>query len=221
MARQVKRFLIISCLVALSGIPSFAQSTEQGPASAGAQAPGRTPGTSANLGPLDAVAGEIAQLRKSLQALNARLREISEKAPAPGSESGDALKGQQNRISLSLDLLSRAEQRAGALRKEFLELTEKETAFRSRLMQIEDDMRPDSIERATSLIGTMRAPELRDARRRVLENERRGVESLISQTSQSRARLEDDVRQADALVLKLRQRILPLIDKEVEKITPD
>jgi hypothetical protein len=168
---------------------------------------------------LDAVAAEIGLLRKSLQALNAGLREISAKAPAP--DSGDALKGQQNRISLGLELLSRAELRAGALRKEYLELTEKETAYRTRLVQIDEDLRPDSIERATSLIGTTRAPELRDARRRILENERRGFESLLAQTLQGRNRLEDDVRQADALVSRLRQRVLPLIDREVEKINPD
>ena len=221
MTKQVRCFLIIGCAVALSSVPSFAQSPERSPGSAGPQASGRPPSTQPALGTLDAVAGELSLLRKSLQALNASLREIGEKGPPPDAKAGDTLKEQQNRISLGLELLSRAEQRAGALRKELLELTEKETGFRSRLVQLEEDLRPDSIERAVSLIGTMRAPELRDSRRRILENERRGVESLINQTSQSRGRLEDDVRQADSLVLKLRQRVLPLIDKEVEKIQPD
>ena len=50
--------------------------------------------------------------------------------------------------------------------------------------------------------------EIRETRRRVLENEKRGVESLLQITSQSRLRLEEDVRQADQLVSKLRQRLV-------------
>jgi hypothetical protein len=61
---------------------------------------------------------------------------------------------------------------------------------------------------------------VREVRRRILENERKGVESLLNLTTQSRFRLEDDVRQAEALVLKLRQRVLPSIEKEIEKINP-
>jgi hypothetical protein len=82
-------------------------------------------------------------------------------------------------------------------------------------------MRPESIERSMSLIGSTRTVELRDTRRRILENERRGVENLLNQSSQSRARLEEDVRQADALVFRLRQRLLPLIEKEIDKINPN
>jgi hypothetical protein len=70
-------------------------------------------------------------------------------------------------------------------------------------------------------IGTTRTTELRDTRRRVLENERKGIESLLNLTSQSRIRLEEDVRQADQLVSRLRQRLFPLIEKEIDKINPN
>jgi hypothetical protein len=70
-------------------------------------------------------------------------------------------------------------------------------------------------------IGTTRTAELRDARRRVLENERKGVESLLSLSTQDRLRLEEDVRQADQMVARIRQRLFPLIDKEIEKINPN
>lgn len=53
------------------------------------------------------MANEISLLRKSLQTLNARLREISDKIYAPDSKGG-ASTDPQNRISLSLDLLARA-----------------------------------------------------------------------------------------------------------------
>lgn len=167
------------------------------------------------------VANEIELLRKSLQTLNARLREISEKLLASNANQSGSSNDKQNRISINLELLTRAEQRAEVLRKQLLELIEKETLLRSRLVQIEEEARPESIERAANLVGTTRTAELRDVRRRVLENERKGFESLLTQTAQSRQRLDEDVRQADTLVSKLRQRLLPLIEKEIEKIAPN
>lgn len=70
--------------------------------------------------------------------------------------------------------MTRAEQRAEALRKELLERIEKEASLKSRLVQIEEEIRPESIERAMNPIGSTRTVELRDVRRRVLENERSG-----------------------------------------------
>jgi hypothetical protein len=107
------------------------------------------------------------------------------------------------------------------LRKQLLELIEKDTSYKSRLAQIDEDMRPENIERALSGVGTTRTTELRDVRRRSLEIERRGLESLVNLTTQGRLRLEEDVRQADSLVSRLRQRLLPLIEKEIEAISPD
>ena len=62
-----------------------------------------------------------------------------------------------------------------------------------RLAQLEEEMRPENIERTLSTYGTTRTVEIRETRRRVLENEKRGVESLLQITSQSRLRLEEDV----------------------------
>ncbi|HMJ25925.1 MAG TPA: hypothetical protein VK475_08860 [Pyrinomonadaceae bacterium] len=165
------------------------------------------------------MAVEIGLLRQSLQTLNARLREISETVLASTSQGG-APNAKQNPLAVNLDLLAHAEQRAEIMRKLLLELIEKETALKIRQAQIEEDMRPENIERTLNVIGSTRTVELRDARRRLLETERRGVESLLNQTTQGRIRLEEDLRQADALVSRLRQRLLPLIDKEIEKINP-
>ena len=169
----------------------------------------------------DPVANEIALLRKSIQTLNARLREITEKVFSPDAvKAGDAPAGKLNPIAQNLDILSRAEQRAEGLRRQLLELTEKETAYRTRLMQLDDDIRSDSIDRALSGVGTTRTPELRDLRRRQLDNERRGVEILLGQATASRVRLEDEVKQADLLVARIRQRLLPIIEREIDKLQP-
>jgi hypothetical protein len=218
---QVRFLPVAFCLSILCGVSSFAQTPERRQTNSTPPNQEQLSNLPPNATSIDIVANEIGLLRKSLQTLNLRLREISEKVSASGANQGGSPDEKQNRIALNLDILTRAEQRAEILRKQLLELIEKETSLKSRLVQIEEDMRPESIERAMTLVGSTRTVELRDTRRRVLENERKGFESLLGQTAQIRLRLEDDVRQADSMVFKLRQRIFPLIEKEIEKISPN
>lgn len=213
------RFLPVAfLLLTLLCIPALAQTSERRQTNSASQAQEQLLALPAGANSIETVANELELLRKSLQTLNARLREISEKVLAPGSGAGGD-KG--DRLSRSLDLLTRTEQRAEVLRKQLFELIEKETSLKTRLVQIDEEMRPESIERTMNLVGTTRTAEMRDTRRRVLDNERKGVESLMIQTGQSRLRLEEDVKQADALVYKLRQRLFPLIDREIDKIEPN
>ena len=212
---------IVIGLLTLLASESFAQSVERRPASASPQSQEQATTPTPNGNSLEAVANEIDLLRKSMQTLNARLREISEKLSAPASASSTSASGAQNRVAASLELLAKAEDRVGVLRKQLLELIEKETTYKSRLAQIDEDMRPENVERSLSGVGTTRTTELRDVRRRSLEIEKRGLESLVSVSGQSRPRLEEDLRQAESLVSKLRARVLPLIDREIEKITPN
>jgi len=203
------RLLVMTCLVTFLSVSAMAQR-------AMSQTADQSPGANSS----DSVANELSLLRKSLQTLNSRLQAISEELLAPDTKSEAQSKESLKRISTNFDLLTRAEERAEILRKQLIELIEKETQFKMRLAQLEEEMRPENIERTLSTYGTTRTVEIRETRRRVLENEKRGVDSLLQITSQSRLRLEEDVRQADQLVSKLRQRLFPLIDKEIDKISP-
>ena len=218
MRMRVVSLAIVILVLPLFSLHSFAQGVE--PRQAKAAPPGQEQ-SPPNSNSIEAVANEIDLLRKSLQTLNTRLREISDKLPAADAKQSDGSSDKQNHIALNLDLLGRAEDRAGVLRKQLLELIEKDISYKSRLAQLDEDMRPENIERALSGVGTTRTAELREVRRRVLEIERRGLESLVNLVAQGRLRLEEDVRQADSLVARLRQRLLPLIDKELEKINPN
>jgi len=220
MQMRVMSLAIVILVLELFGPHSFAQNVGRRQAQATPPGQEQSAAQPVNGNSIEAVANEIDLLRKSLQTLNTRLREVSDKLPAAdGGKTGSNEK--QSHIVLSLDLLGRAEDRAGVLRKQLLELIEKDTSYKSRLAQIDEDMRPENIERSLSGVGTTRTAELRDVRRRSLEIERRGLESLVNLTTQGRLRLEEDVRQADSLVSRLRQRLLPLIDKEIEAISPD
>src|SRR2546421_11399730 len=176
--------------------------------------------TPQNTNAADPLTNEVAALRKSLQTLNSRLQAISEELLAPDKKDDDNSVARIKQVTTNLDLLTHAEERAEVLRKLLIELIEKETAYRSRQTQFDEDLRPENIERSMAGIGGTRTMEMRDTRRRVLENDRKGIENLLSVTVQSRLRLEEDVRQADQLVTKLRQKLLPLIEKEIEKINP-
>lgn len=173
--------------------------------------------TAAN--PTDALTSELTQLRKTLQSLNTRLRDLNPNALAPNAKT-ETPEDRQKKILKSLEILNGAEQRAESLRKQLVEAVEKENAIRARAIQVEEDLRPENVDRTLNAVamGT-RAPEQRDARRRSLEGERDGLRNLLAQIQQSRVRLEDDVRQADHLVVRLRQRVLPLIEREVEVLT--
>jgi len=192
--------LLLLCFAFFS-LPSFAQGPQ-------------------NPNAADPLTNEVAALRKSLQTLNNRLQAISEELLAPDKKDDDNSVAKVRQVTTNLDLLTHAEERAEVLRKQLIELIEKETAYRSRMTQFDEDLRPENIERSMAGIGGTRTAEMRDTRRRVLENDKKGVENLLSVTTQSRLRLEEDVRQADLLVTKLRQRLFPLIDKEIEKINP-
>ena len=199
MRTRVNLPLLLSCLAVFS-LTSYAQNTPP-PVS-------------------DQLTGEVAALRKSLQTLNNRLQTISDELLGPEKKNEDKSVDPVKKVTTNLDLLTHAEERAEVLRKQLIDLIEKETAYKGRMAQFDEDLRPENIDRATAGMGGTRTAELRDQRRRVLENDRKGVESILSVTVQSRLRLEEDVRQADLLVSKLRQRLFPLIDREIEKIGP-
>jgi exonuclease VII large subunit len=192
--------LLLSCFAFLS-VPSFAQTPQNATAA-------------------DPLTGEVAALRKSLQTLNIRLQAISDELLAPDKKTEDKSVDTVKKVTTNLDLLTHAEERAEVLRKQLIDLIEKETAYKSRMTQFDEDLRPENIDRTMAGVGGTRTAEMRDTRRRVLENDKRGLENLLNVTAQSRIRLEEDVRQADFLVSKLRQRLFPLIDREIDKLPP-
>ncbi|HXT63649.1 MAG TPA: hypothetical protein VN696_11495 [Pyrinomonadaceae bacterium] len=174
-----------------------------------------------NDGSTEPVATQLGLLRHAVQSLDATLGDISDKFLPLYAKAKEAEAENENRISGRLALLTQAEQRAELLRRQLLELIEKETAYRTRIAQIDEDMRPENIERTLNPYGTTRTAELRDNRRRVLENERKGQENLLNVAASAHMRLEEDVRQADDLVRRLRQKLMPEIDRAIDKINSE
>jgi hypothetical protein len=113
---------------------------------------------------------------------------------------------QNDRTLIDMERLTRAEQRAENLRAQQLEAESKLADAQSKLEQIEYDLRPENIERASGY-GTLHPEEARESRRRQLENEKSRLLAQTKILETSRSRLEASVATADAEVDNLRQRI--------------
>ena len=110
------------------------------------------------------------------------------------------------RARLDLERLTAAETRAENLRGQQVDVESKLADLQSKLEQIEYQLRPENIERASGY-GTLHPEDARESRRKQLENERARVQAQIKILETSRVRLEAAVRTADAEVDSLRHRL--------------
>ncbi len=88
--------------------------------------------------------------------------------------------------------------RATSLRAQLLETQAKQAELQMRLQQLEEDLKPETIERSLAGVGSTHPEELREARRRQFEIERKGVQAQLEILAASRARLEAAIARADA-----------------------
>ena len=100
--------------------------------------------------------------------------------------------------------LAAAEQRIEGLRERLREVADKEARLQERARQIEEDLKPENVERSVATVGTTDARALRDRRREQLEREKAGVEEQLRSLSASRASLESSIAAAEAEAVRIR-----------------
>ena len=157
--------------------------------------PERTPENVVSNDPNDATIRELKARIKRLE--STRVNEYDE---------------QQKRLMLNLDILTRAEQRSESLRKQIFEMIEKENSLLSRMTQLETDLRPEAVERSAAFAGSMKPEEVREIRKKALESERRNLQALLTEITNSRSALQATLLRADQLVERLRFRLEADID---------
>ena len=118
----------------------------------------------------------------------------------------------QKRMLLNLDILTRAEQRSESLRKQNFEMIEKENAIKSRLEQIEIDIRPENINRTLQMAGSMTPEEIRESRRKSLDAERANLQALMLEIQNTRSNINLNLQKANEMVEKLRAKLEKDID---------
>ena len=85
------------------------------------------------------------------------------------------------------------------LKAQLLEVQGKEDVLRSRLEQLDEDIKPENIERSLAGVGSTKPEQLREYRRRQLAIERDGVLAQLKTLETSRQRLESAIANAEAL----------------------
>jgi hypothetical protein len=83
------------------------------------------------------------------------------------------------------------------LRVQLLEVQAKEESLRMRAQQLDEDLKPENIERALAGIGSTKPEELREHRRRLLTIERDGVRAQLKILEMNRSHLEAAVVSAE------------------------
>ena len=100
--------------------------------------------------------------------------------------------------------LTRVEQNIETLRAQLREVIAKEAELQTRIQQLDEDLKPENIQRSLAGIGSTRPDELREQRRLQLEKEKSSVRAQLDQLATSRTRLETAITTAEVEVDRLR-----------------
>src|SRR2546423_2278165 len=136
----------------------------------------------------DAMRRSVNRLSTDMRVLTERMKQMEE----------------QQRTLVNLERLSRSEQRAESLRAQLRDVQAKQDELQARSDMLDEALRPENIERATATFGSTRPEEVRETRRRQLENEKQRVRSQLDTLEQSRIHLESAIAAADAETERLR-----------------
>ena len=90
-----------------------------------------------------------------------------------------------------------AAQSVAELRARLAEVENKEKELNARARQLDEDLKPENIERSLAGIGSTKPEELREHRRRQLTIERDGVRAQLNLLATSRERLQAALRTAE------------------------
>ena len=167
------------------------------------------------LTPIDNISAEVTNISKSLQTFNKRIKDLLEQFAL---NKGNQLNDRQQKLLFGYEILNRAEQRLEILQKFQIELAEKDASVKTRLAQIEQEIKPESIDRSVAFVGTTKTDEMREGRRRTLETERGTLQNLSAQIRQNLLQTSNELRQAETMVTNLRKKILPQIEMEISDL---
>ena len=90
-----------------------------------------------------------------------------------------------------------AQEKAASLRAQLSEVETKQAELQTRLQKLEEDSKPENIEKTLAGVGSTKPEDLREQRRRQLEIERNGVQAQLNLLATSHTRLETAIAQAD------------------------
>ena len=162
-----------------------------------AQEPAPSPADTAQPQAARPAGAEFEQLRKKVQQLtaeNARLR----------AKVADLERRVQ--VQALRDRLVQEEDRAIKLQAQLLALGEQEANVQPQLDSINEQLRPENLDKL-QIYGSLRPEEVRESTRRRLTGQQRALQSQLQLIQQSRTRLQSSLAMTDLLIQKLRQQL--------------
>lgn len=98
---------------------------------------------------------------------------------------------------VSAETHSQAAQDVEALRAQLTDVQSRETELQAHARQLDEDLKPENIERSLAGVGSTKPEELRELRRRQLTIERDSVSKQLNLLAASREGLESAIRRAE------------------------
>lgn len=133
------------------------------------------------------------------------IRTLSNQVDKLNDKLNDMQGSQQSMVDL--ERLSRAEQRSSQLRTELRDVQGKKADLEGHLDQVENDLKPENIERAVAGYGTTKPEELRAQRQKALENDRTRTRQQIDQLTASESRIQQAIATSDVEVDRLQKKL--------------
>jgi hypothetical protein len=138
-------------------------------------------------------ADDIAEMRKTINRLRAENERLRKRVTSL----------QQIGTTISIqDLLAKEEQRANNLQTQLLTTMEKMATLESRLGEINEQLRPENIERMI-VAGSLRPEEVREATSRRLSGEKRRLQSQLELLQPTRSRLQASLTGTEQTIQRL------------------
>ena len=141
----------------------------------------------------------VDQLRKTVQQLTAELTRLKKKV---------AELEKDRQVDSLQDKLSKEQQRAETLHAQLLATMEKETTLQGRADQLDEQLRPENIDRSLAGVGGLHPEDAREALRRRLTNDKRRIQTQLDLLHQDHTRLQASLADSDAAIQRLRLRLM-------------
>lgn len=90
------------------------------------------------------------------------------------------------------------------LRTQLRDVVDREAQLQDRIDKLDEDLRPENVERSLAAVGTTDAAALRAKRREQLERERADAAGQLSEASTKRTRLEAEIAAAEAEAVRVK-----------------
>ncbi|HEX8282037.1 MAG TPA: hypothetical protein VF588_01575 [Pyrinomonadaceae bacterium] len=90
------------------------------------------------------------------------------------------------------------------LRSQLRDVVDRESQLQERAARLDDDLRPENVERSVASVGTTDAAALRARRREELERQKADVTGQLSEVAAKRARLEAEIATAEAEAVRVK-----------------